>query len=233
MGLRAATISLRRRSGQDGALDEGASNRVPAQTAVAIVGANRWETGSWPAAIYWTLAKLCIWIAPTVWILRRAGEPIAATTGIATTRRLGGGLSLACAWLAVQVAWSGVRGQWPSPPARIGGYGAFNAYLVAPLLEEYVFRGFALRRLRNDGVSFWPAALATSVAFGLLHVPGWLLMNGMSAAALSPVGPVILLGVVLAAVSWRVPSLWACSAIHLANNAWSGGFLSALAGSLL
>lgn len=76
------------------------------------------------------------------------------------------------------------------------------------------------------------AALATSIVFGLLHVPGWLFMKGVSATTLSLIGPVVFVGVVLAAISWRVPSLWACIAVHLANNAWNGGLVSALARSL-
>lgn len=32
----------------------------------------------------------------------------------------------------------------------------------------------------------------------------------------------------LAAVGWRLPSLWACIAVHFANNAWNGGLISAL-----
>jgi hypothetical protein len=37
---------------------------------------------------------------------------------------------------------------------------------------------------------------------------------------------VVSIGLVLAAVSWRLPPLWACIAVHLANNAWNGGLLS-------
>jgi len=85
-----------------------------------------------------------------------------------------------------------------------------------------------LRRLRARGASFWPAALATSVAFGLLHVPGWLFMKGLSTGTLSLIAPVVFIGVVLAAVSWRLRSLWACIAVHLANNAWNGGLISTL-----
>ena len=57
-------------------------------------------------------------------------------------------------------------------------------------------------------------------------------MKGVSATTLSLIGPVAFVGVVLAAVSWRLPSLWACIAVHLANNAWNGGLISALMRSL-
>jgi len=186
-----------------------------------------WCLGSWSAGLYWTVAKLAVWIGPPIWLLRRAGEDLGAATGLLTARGLPQGLLLALTWLGVQALWSKVRGVWP-PSASIGGYGAANAYVIAPVFEELVFRGFALRRLRARGASFWPAALATSVAFGLLHVPGWLFMKGMSATTLSLFAPVVSIGLVLAAVSWRLPSLWACIAVHLANNAWNGGLLSPL-----
>jgi membrane protease YdiL (CAAX protease family) len=190
-----------------------------------------WCLGSWGAGLYWTVAKLAVWIGPTIWLLRRSHEPLGAATGLGTARGLPQGVLIAFAWLGIQALTSKVRGVWP-PPQSTGGYGAVNAYIIAPVFEELVFRGFALRRLRARGVRFWPAALATSIAFGLLHVPGWLFMKGVSVTALSLLGPVVFVGVVLAAVSWRLPSLWACIAVHLANNAWHGGLVSALTRSL-
>jgi len=191
-----------------------------------------WAVASWSAGLYWTVAKLAVWIAPAVWILRRAGEGIGAATGLGTTRGLGWGLLLALAWLGVQVVSSKIRGAWPSPARSIASYAALNAYVISPLFEEFVFRGFALRTLRRRGVGFWPAALATAAAFSLIHVPGWVFMHGAGAVALAPLASVLLFGVVAAAVSWRIPSLWACSAVHLANNAWSEGLIVALTRSL-
>jgi membrane protease YdiL (CAAX protease family) len=186
-----------------------------------------WCLASWSAGLYWTVAKVAVWVGPAVWLLRRAGEDPGAATGLATVRGLPQGFLIALAWLGGQVIWSKVRGVWP-PPESISDYGAVNAYVVAPVFEEFVFRGFALRRLRARGAKFWPAALASSIAFGLLHLPGWFFMKGASAATLSLLPSVVLIGVVLAAVSWRVPSLWACIAVHLANNAWNGGLISPL-----
>ena len=190
-----------------------------------------WCVGSWSAGLYWTAAKVAVWLGPAIWLLRRAGKNPLAATGLGTAQGLPRGLLVALAWLGIQALWSKVRGVLP-PPESIGGYGAANAYVIAPVFEEVVFRGFALRRLRARGVRFWPAALATSVAFGLLHVPGWLFMKGVSTGTLSLIAPVVFIGVVLAAVSWRLPSLWACIAVHFANNAWTGGLISTLMRSL-
>lgn len=48
---------------------------------------------------------------------------------------------------------------------------AFAAVVVAPVLEEVLFRGLVLRGLMLR-IGFWPAALASSVCFGLFHAPG-------------------------------------------------------------
>lgn len=40
------------------------------------------------------------------------------------------------------------------------------------LTEEFIFRGFLYRKLRDISGSFWPAALISSAAFGLFHIFG-------------------------------------------------------------
>lgn len=186
-----------------------------------------WALGGWASTLWWTLAKLVIWIAPAVWMLRRDGQPLGAATGLSTARGLPLGLGLAAAWLAIQIAWSALRREWPQPPASVPG--AWNACLLAPLFEELVFRGVVLRKLRRRGVSFVPAALATTLAFGLLHVPGWLFMQGATIHTVTSLMNVLVVGAILAAISWRIPSLWACVLVHLVNNAWHSGVLLALA----
>ena len=185
-----------------------------------------WLLGTWRSTSWWTIAKLAIWIAPPLWILRRAGEKLGEATGLATLRGVRRGLGLAAAWLAFQLIVSLLRDHWPGPFRWSSG--AWNAFLVAPLFEEIVFRGFALRRLRRQGIRFWPAAAATSVAFGLMHVPGWLFTKGATPAILGSFANVMFVGMLLAAIAWRTPSLWACVAFHFVNNAWSEGLVLAL-----
>ena len=48
---------------------------------------------------------------------------------------------------------------------------SFAAVVVAPLLEEVLFRGLVLRGLMLR-FGFWPAATVSSVCFGLAHAPG-------------------------------------------------------------
>ena len=77
---------------------------------------------------------------------------------------------------------------------------------LAPMLEEIVFRGFALPPLvRVLGPA--PAIAIDALAFGLLHLD-------------DPVAvpPLALLGATLARLRWRTQSLWPSFVLHFTNN---------------
>jgi membrane protease YdiL (CAAX protease family) len=112
--------------------------------------------------------------------------------------------------------------------------------VIAPILEEFFFRGFlfgVLRRawsgrLGNIGTAL--AAVATGILFGLAHAG--------SASAVYLV-PLAFLGFVLCLIRWRTGSLYPCMALHSLNNSlalginqlhWNAGEIVALIlGSLL
>jgi membrane protease YdiL (CAAX protease family) len=113
--------------------------------------------------------------------------------------------------------------------------------VIAPICEEFFFRGFvfgALRRwhvkLAGRDVGVWVAAVLTGILFGLAHT------GSAASQYLIPLG---FLGFVLCLVRWRTGSLYPCMALHSVNNSlalgynelhWSGGDIFALlAGSLL
>jgi membrane protease YdiL (CAAX protease family) len=80
--------------------------------------------------------------------------------------------------------------------------------VVAPVAEEFFFRGFFYGALRNwKGV--WPAALITGIVFGGIHA------GGSDAAYLVPLA---VFGVLLCLLYERTGSLWPCMALHCANN---------------
>jgi membrane protease YdiL (CAAX protease family) len=112
--------------------------------------------------------------------------------------------------------------------------------VVAPIAEEFFFRGFifgALRKMRivvaNRDVGTWVAAAITGVLFGLAHT------GSASPRYLLPLG---FLGFVLCLLRWRTRSLYPCMALHSINNSlalgitqlhWSGaGVLGLIAASL-
>ncbi len=102
--------------------------------------------------------------------------------------------------------------------------------VLAPVVEEFFFRGFFYAALRNwRGVA--PAAIITGVIFGLIH------------AGSSPVEallPLAALGIVLCLLYEKTGSLYPCIALHAINNClafgisqkWDWQILVVLAGSL-
>lgn len=113
--------------------------------------------------------------------------------------------------------------------------------VIAPIAEEFFFRGFlfgALRQWRIEiggrNVGTWVAALITGLLFGLAHT------GSANPQYLVPLG---FLGFVLCLVRWRTRSLYPCMALHSMNNSlalgvnqlnWNAGeILALMAGSLL
>jgi membrane protease YdiL (CAAX protease family) len=92
---------------------------------------------------------------------------------------------------------------------------------IAPMAEEFFFRGFIFGTLRNLRVRVrghdlgpWIAAVLTGILFGFAH------LGSAPAEYLVPLG---FLGFVLCLIRWRTGSLYPCMALHSANNALALG----------
>ncbi len=113
--------------------------------------------------------------------------------------------------------------------------------VIAPIAEEFFFRGFifgGLRRLRivvaGRYMGPWVAAVLTGILFGLAHT------GSANPQFLVPLG---LLGFTLCLLRWRTRSLYPCMVLHSINNSlalginqlnWNAGEIAALmAGSVL
>ena len=124
--------------------------------------------------------------------------------------------------------------------AALIGTAAFVC-VIAPMAEEFFFRGFffgALRRWRikvaGREIGTWVAAVVTGIVFGLAHT------GSASPEYLVPLG---FLGFVLCIIRWRTGSLYPCMALHSINNSlalgvnqvsWNAGeVLALMAGSLI
>jgi membrane protease YdiL (CAAX protease family) len=112
---------------------------------------------------------------------------------------------------------------------------------VAPMAEEFFFRGFLFGVLRRLPIAVagrrlgpWVAAVLVGLLFGFAH------LGSAPAEDLVPLG---FLGFVLCLVRWRTGSLYPCMALHSVNNClalgvsqfhWgSGPILLLTVGSLL
>lgn len=85
---------------------------------------------------------------------------------------------------------------------------AFLTVVIAPIVEEVVFRGFVFQALRS-AMPVGVAAAVSGLLFGVVHVFG------------SPVEfivPLAVLGTILALIFWRTGSLYPCIALHALNN---------------
>ena len=86
--------------------------------------------------------------------------------------------------------------------------GAALVTIVAPIAEEFFFRGYFFTALRN-WKGLWPAAIITGLVFGVIHFsssdPGFL-------------APLAFFGFVLCLIYARTRSLYPCITLHSANN---------------
>ena len=78
--------------------------------------------------------------------------------------------------------------------------------IIAPIAEEYLFRGLMMRKMLKWNISPWYAIIASSIMFGLIHlnpaqIPG-----------------AIILGIVMAWMCYRTKSLIPGIIIHITNN---------------
>jgi len=86
---------------------------------------------------------------------------------------------------------------------------ALVAMIVLGFFEEYAFRGYALHTLAR-GIGFWPASIALSIAFGLLHYFSKPMEDWMDATTVS------LIALFLCFTIRATGSLWFAIGFHAA-----------------
>jgi uncharacterized protein len=80
--------------------------------------------------------------------------------------------------------------------------------VIAPICEEFLFRGFIFTALRNWH-GLWPAALITGLLFGGVHA---------GSAPAADLVPLAVLGFLLCLLYSYTGSLYPCIALHALNN---------------
>jgi hypothetical protein len=173
-------------------------------------------------------------VGAALYLASTRGRPSAAAFGYRPVR-----LRLAVKWFVIAVVgYYGVTAVYSTVfrlhgsdklPSELGAEHSTVALVgasifvcvIAPIAEEFFFRGFlfgALRRLRitvaGRDLSVWVAAIITGILFGLAHT---------GSAALQYLIPLGFLGFVLCIMRWRTCSLYPCMALHSANNALALG----------
>lgn len=90
-----------------------------------------------------------------------------------------------------------------------------GAVLLAPLVEEIVFRGFFQQQLEQGYRDPTKAILFSSLLFTILHFNPWWSLQ------------IYLLGMVLGFLAWRTGSIWPSLVIHAVNNCLALWFANA------
>jgi membrane protease YdiL (CAAX protease family) len=94
----------------------------------------------------------------------------------------------------------------------------FNYIIGSPLAEEILYRGVLFQYL-SQHMTLWRAALLSTAAFTLMHIPVWILLNEFSAAQLmTSVLQIAAYGIVFALLCRFTRSLWAPLTAHWLNN---------------
>ena len=78
--------------------------------------------------------------------------------------------------------------------------------IIAPIAEEYLFRGLMMRKMLRWNISPWYAIIASSIMFGLIHINP------------AQIPGAIILGIVMAWMCYRTRSLIPGIIIHITNN---------------
>lgn len=94
----------------------------------------------------------------------------------------------------------------------------FNFIVGSPFAEELFFRGVLLQELRKLLGAAW-ATIISAIAFTLLHLPQWLILDNLAAAeTVSLSMSIFSYGIIFALLMITTKSLWGALLPHWINN---------------
>ncbi len=166
-------------------------------------------------------------VASALLFARIGGLPRPGEFGLRRTRlwpAVGWMVVAFVAFYAVTAAWVGILGTSPTDdqlPKELGVDSSTAALVavallvtvVAPVAEEFFFRGFFFTALRN-WKGLWPAAIVTGLVFGAIHA---------GSAPATYLLPLAVFGFSLCLLYARTRSLYPCIALHCVNNSLAFG----------
>jgi uncharacterized protein len=172
--------------------------------------------------VYWTAMKVLLWILPAGLLVRLSGRNLRDVLGLSRWRHAvlwGGGAGLLLA--LISMATKAVQHR---PLLSVSlGWPFFSVVVIAPVFEEFLFRGAVLGALVQR-YRFAVANLFTAVLFLGIHLPGWWFQGRLWQSLLSPVSgalAILLLGLVFGFVVHKSRSLLASILAHSLNNLFS------------
>ena len=180
---------------------------------------SHWLYAGMGAFIYWTSAKLLIWILPAIWLVRISGRSLQQVFNLANHRQWllwGGGLGFLIALTAFIPNY--LQGK-PLLPTQVD-FALGNVLVISPLFEEFLLRGAILGNLRQHH-SFLASNLIASLMFVGLHIPGWSFMGNLVENLTMPVGgalSIFLVSLIFGYAVKRSNSVMGGILVHFLNN---------------
>lgn len=178
-----------------------------------------WLTTGQGGFMYWTTAKIILWIIPSLWLLRISGRTVREVLNLENWRSWlgwGGGLGLLIALTGIIPNY--LSGS-PILPTEFS-FSLLNVIVIAPTFEELLMRGAILGNLQQE-YSFWTANIVTSLMFVVLHLPGWYFMGVPYSNLTQPVGgalSIFLVSLVFGYAAHRSRSVMGGVLSHFLNN---------------
>jgi len=121
--------------------------------------------------IYWTVAKIIIWILPALWLMQKTDCKIGEIFRVSSWRKCltwGIGLGGVLVLTSIGGRYFNNNLSIPNPIS----FAFVNAIIIAPIFEEFLMRGAIMKALRKNH-KFVLVNSVTAVLFVILHFPGW------------------------------------------------------------
>jgi CAAX protease family protein len=198
---------------------------------LAVAGANL-DSGSdaGPASIILTAAQDLAFIGAALFLARQAGRVRPADFGLRATpfwRGVGWAAAAGLAYFVFSAVWTAAVAGGEKQDDVLSQLGVSRGSdlgiavlcvlicVLAPIAEEFLFRGFCFAALRPR-LGVVGAAVAVGVVFGAVH------LSSTPPALLVVLG---FLGFALCLLRWRTGSLYPCIGVHAVNNSIAFGAL--------
>lgn len=173
-------------------------------------------------AIFWIIMKVIVWILPALWVLKLSSRHPREFMSIKKVKTslywgIGAGLFLALVSLLTKL--------YLHKTLFISELSWFllTGVIVAPIIEEFVFRDLVLGNFLAKYKFFWANTL-TAFLFMLIHFPGWYfqgklmpLLTSLTGGALS----VFWIGWLFGYIYYRTKSASSSMITHAINNLFS------------
>lgn len=178
-----------------------------------------WLKSSGGSFVYWLIAKILIWIIPAMFLLKISKRDLNVVFNLSNWRSWlgwGGGIGLLIALTGIIPNY--VQNK-PILPTSFS-WPLINVLVIAPIFEEFLFRGAILGNLQKKYSPFI-ANLISSAMFLLLHIPGWYFMGVLTDNLARPAGgalSIFLVSIAFGLATQRSKSVMGGIIAHFLNN---------------